>query len=59
MLRGCPGVASNADDHIIHGKGVEEHDRFLFAVLDRLNKVGLTLERPINHRNSLNFLLAS
>ena len=43
VLRGCSGVANIADDLIIHGKGVEEHDRCLFAVLDRLSEVGLTV----------------
>ena len=43
MLKGRPGVANIADDLIIHGKGVEEHDRCLFAVLDRLSEVGLTV----------------
>ena len=43
VLMGCPGVANIADDLIIHGKGVEEHDRCLFAVLDRLSEVGLTV----------------
>ena len=42
MLRGCGGVANIADDLINHGSGVEEHDRRLFAVLDRLREVGLT-----------------
>ena len=59
VLRGCPGVANIADDLIIHGEDVEEHDRCLSAVLDRPSEVGLTVQRPINHRNSLNFLLAS
>ena len=43
VLRGCPGVANIADDLIIYGKGVEEHDRCLFTVLDRLSEVGLTV----------------
>ena len=43
VLRGCSGVANIADDLIIHGKGVEERDRCLFAVLDRLSEVGLTV----------------
>ena len=43
MLRGCECMANRADDLIIHGNGVEEHDRRLFAVLDRLRRVGLTL----------------
>ena len=40
VLKGCPGVANIANDLIIHGKGVEDHDRCLFAVLDRLSEVG-------------------
>ena len=43
VLRGCEGVANIADDIIIHGRDVEEHDRKLFAVLERLREVGLTL----------------
>ena len=38
-LRGCPGVSNIADNLIIHGKGIEEHDQCLFAVLDRLSGV--------------------
>jgi len=45
VLRGCAGVANIADDLIIHGKDVVEHDRCLFAVLDRLSEVGLTVNR--------------
>ena len=41
VLRGCEGVANIADDLVVHGKGVEEHDRHLFAVLDRLSEAGL------------------
>ena len=43
VLRGCEGVANIADDLVVHGKGVEEHDRRLFAVLDRLSEAGLTV----------------
>ena len=44
VLRGCEGVANIADDLVIHGNGVEEHDKRLFGVLDRLrDQVGLTL----------------
>ena len=43
MLRGCKGVANIADDLVVHGKGVEEHDRHSFAVLDRLSEVDLTV----------------
>ena len=43
MLSGCAGVANVVDDIIIHGKDIEEHDRRLYAVLDRLSEVGLTV----------------
>ena len=43
VLRGCGGVANIADDLVVNGKDVEEHDRRLFAVLDRLSEVGLTV----------------
>ena len=36
VVRGYAGVANIADDLIVHGCGVEEHDKRLFAVLDRL-----------------------
>ena len=42
VLQGCPGVANIADDLIIHGKGLEEHNRHLFGVLKRLKECGLT-----------------
>ena len=37
------GFANIADDRIVHGKGVDEHERRLFTVLDRLSDVGLTV----------------
>ena len=43
VLRGCEGVANIADDLIIHGPDVKEHDRGLLSVLDRLREGGLTL----------------
>ena len=43
VLRGCGRVENIADDLIIHGSGVKEHDRRFFVVLDRLREVGLTL----------------
>ena len=43
VLRGCEGVANIADDLLIHGNGVEEHDKRLSGVLDRLREVGMTL----------------
>ena len=43
VLRGCDGVANVADDLIIHGRGEEQHDDRLLAVLDRFKETGLTL----------------
>ncbi len=43
VLRGCEGVANIADDIIIHGRDVEEHDRRSFAVLERMREVRLTI----------------
>ena len=43
VVRGCTGVANIAHDLIVHGCGVEEHDKRLFAVLDKLSEVGLTV----------------
>ncbi|XP_022788129.1 uncharacterized protein LOC111328046 [Stylophora pistillata] len=45
VLRGCEGVANIADDLIIHGRGEEQHDKRLLAVLDRLRETGLTLNK--------------
>lgn len=45
VLRGCEGVANIADDLIIHGRGEEQHDKRLLAVLDRLREAGLTLNK--------------
>ena len=43
VLKKCRRVANIADDLIVHGRDMEEHDRRLFAVLDVLREVGLTL----------------
>ena len=43
VLRDFKGAANIADDVIIHGRGVKEHDENLFAVLNRLKECGLTL----------------
>ena len=42
VLIGCKGVANIADHLIIHGHGIEEHDKNLLAVLQRLRDCGLT-----------------
>ena len=41
MFRGFREVENIVDYPITHGKGVEVHDRCLFAVLDRPSEVGL------------------
>jgi len=43
VLLGCEGVTNIADDLVIHGKGIEQHDERLFIVLKRLKEVGLTM----------------
>ena len=43
VLHCCEGVANLADDLIVHGCGIKEHDRNLHAVLTRLKEKGLTL----------------
>ena len=43
VLQGCEGVANIADDVIVHGCGIEQHDKNLLAVLNRLGQCGLTL----------------
>nr|XP_039266286.1 uncharacterized protein K02A2.6-like [Styela clava] len=43
VVKNCRGVANIADDIIIHGRNVKEHDERLFDVLDKLDKAGLTL----------------
>lgn len=43
VLDGCEGVANIADDIIVHGKDVKEHDRRLKKVLLALQESGMTL----------------
>ena len=43
VLRGCGEVINIADDLVIYGNGVEQHDERLFRALNRLKEVGLTL----------------
>ena len=43
VLRDCMGAENIADEVIVHGRGVKEHDENLFAVLNRLKECGLTL----------------
>ena len=42
-LIGCKGFKNIADDLIIHGCGIQEHDENLLAVLRHLRECGLTL----------------
>ena len=43
VLQGCEGVTNITDDAIVHGCGIEQHDKNLLAVLNRLRQCGLTL----------------
>lgn len=43
VLRGA-GAVNIANNLIVHGCGIEEHDKHLFAVLDRLREMGLTVK---------------
>ena len=43
VIQGCSRVANIADDLIVHGADLEEHDRNLHAVLQRLRESGLTV----------------
>ena len=43
VFRGCEGVTNIADDLVIPGNGVEQHDERLFVALNRLKEVDMTL----------------
>ena len=43
MIKGLSGVINIADDLLIFGNTIEEHDRNLLAVLERCKEIGLTL----------------
>ena len=43
IMRRCNGVANIADDLIVYGYDLKEHDRNLHEVLQRLRDSGLTL----------------
>ena len=45
VLTGCEGAANIADDIIVHGRDMEDHDRKLTKVLEYLQKRGPTLNR--------------
>ena len=49
LLKTCAGVVNIADYIIVHGATVEEHDRHLLGVLDRLSELGLTLNEKNVH----------
>ena len=51
VLHNCTRAANIADDLIVHGRGVKEHDENFFAVLHRLKDSGMTLnERKCKFR---------
>lgn len=57
IIRGIPRVVSLADDIVMHGKTVEEHDARLTAALQCLEKSGLTLnEKCCFGADSIDFL---
>ena len=43
VLKNCQGCANIADDVIVYGKTLAEHDKNLIAVLDTLRESGLTV----------------
>ena len=45
ILQGLPGTAVIADDILVHGSNVEEHDRNLRAVLKRAREANLKLNQ--------------
>lgn len=44
-LHGCDGVRNMSDDIIVHAKTMEEHDRRLLAVIEKLGSKGLTFNK--------------
>ena len=38
MIKGLPGVINIADDLLIFGNTIEEHDRNLLAVLEKMQR---------------------
>ena len=45
VLQGLDGVAKLQDDVTVHGRTREEHDKRLFAVVDRMAEYGVTLNK--------------
>ena len=43
VIAGCKGAANIADDIIVYGVNKKEHDENLYAVLERIQKSGLTM----------------
>ena len=43
MIAGCKGAANIADDIIVYGVNKKEHDENLYAVQERIQKSGLTV----------------
>ena len=45
LLGDLPGVETDIDDILVWGTNQQEHDRCLLAVLDRCQKLNLTLNQ--------------
>ena len=45
ILQGCEGAANMADDIIVYGAGMEDHDENLYKVLHHLRGSGMTLNK--------------
>ena len=45
ILNGLPGVLCMMDDILVHGITQQEHDQRLMAVLERLHKANVTLNK--------------
>lgn len=58
MLEGCTGVQCHADDILVYGKDIQEHNERLHKVLKTLQAEGLTLnkEKCEFAKNSIMFL---
>lgn len=63
VLSGCEGAHNIADDIIIHGKGMEDHDKKLFRVLECIQQRGLTCNKDkcrfrMSHLSFMGYLLS-
>lgn len=57
MLEGCTGVVCHADDILVYGEDIQQHEERLYQVLEKLKKEGLTLNsEKCEVANSIMFL---